>query len=672
MNQDMTFLVGVRRADAPGADPIDGRIHAAAQAEHGKRAPVPGAAVFAFSDAAAALRFAHAAVALDGAAVVARSDGDLTGDEADHANPDSRTSEAAFAAGLADRTASGCIVITCPMRAHLDDETAASLQELAPAVIDHGSADPIRMFRLMPRSAKDASETIRLGPFEIDTALFELRCDGERVPVEPRTFNLLALLARNAGRTVTKEEIFHEIWSDRIVSDAALSSQIKAARKALGDDGRTQRMIVTVHGRGFRLQAPAHTPPATSAAPGEAAQPGPSRRPTLVAMPFSNLGEDGRGAVIALGLTEDLINALTKTRWLRVITRNPAFALGLRGNDPGDIARTLEADYLLTGSLRHTGNRVRITAQATDVRSMRCLWSESFDREMRDIFDLQDDIATLVAARIANELGISEQRKAARAPRANLGAWELYQLGSVEFYRFTPESNRRCRELMRQAIRLDPGFGEPYGRLAYAIILEMIYFEGAVDPGRLDEALSLAEAGVARDDLDANALFALGRVRLARQEYDLAIDALEHAVTLNPCHALSWCGLGDSLAYDGRIDDALHSFDRAIALGPHDPFRWAYMSYRALAHLFAGQFDPATRWARRAVQVPNAHYWARANLLAALGHLGDGPQTRDTAARLMTERPGFCRRFAKERLFYVKNPNQKALFLDGLRMAGIP
>ena len=531
----------------------------------------------------------------------------------------------------------------------------------------------------------DDDAVIRFAEFELDMRAFELRRDGVPVPIEPRTFDLIALLARHAGRTVTRDQIFATIWHDRIVSDAALSSQIKAARRALGDDGLSQRLITTIHGRGFRLRIarddqagsqPEHAASETAIPPPEAEPPDhkPPRpkRPTLAVLPLDNLDADGRGSVIAQGLTEDLISALSRTRWLRVVSRAPVFALSRMHGDIADIAQALDARYLVTGSLRRSGGRVRVTMQATDAMTMRCLWSESFDRPMGDIFDLQEEISGLVAARIATELGIREQKRAARMPRRNLGSWELYQLGTSEFYRFTLESNRRCNELMRQAIRLDPDYAEPYARLAYTIILEAVYFEGPVDQARLDEALALAREAVARDDLDANAYFALGRVRLARCEYALAIDALETAVSLNPCHALSYCGLGDSLAYEGEIDVSLRMFDKALELGPHDPFRWAFMAYRSLAHLFAGQFDEAAQWSRRAANTPNAHYWSKANLVSALGHLGAGEDLPPAISALCEARPGFTRAFAKERLFYVKREDQMDTFLDGLRRAGIP
>jgi tetratricopeptide (TPR) repeat protein len=338
--------------------------------------------------------------------------------------------------------------------------------------------------------------------------------------------------------------------------------------------------------------------------------------------------------------------------------------------DPEEVARKAEADYVVAGSVRRDGNRVRTNIQLTQGWKMRCLWTESFDREMAGIFDLQDEISRLVSARIATELGLTEQHHAARHSRRNLGAWELYQLGLADFYRFTGESNQRCQRLMRQAMAQDPGFGSPYARLAYAMVLDMVYFDGVRSQACLDEALALACRAIALDDHDAASYFSLGRVRLARCEYGAAIDALEEASRLNPCHALSYCGLGDSLAYEGRLAEAIEMFQTAIDLSPHDPFRWAFMSYRALAHLFAEDFQEAAAWARRATQVPNAHYWANANLVSALGHLGV-PEAHDAAEALVRSRAGFSLRFARDRLFYVKNPAQLDLFLEGLRRAGI-
>lgn len=581
---------------------------------------------------------------------------------------------------------------------------AARLESLAPPggivlsrqVYDHiGSNVPVRMVSIGEQAVKNISRpihayqvelateaaapgVIRFEDFELDTALFELRKAGNRVPVEPQVFDLLLFLVRNHSRTVTREEIFAAIWGNRIVSDAALSSQIKAARRALGDDGVAQRMIATVHGRGFRFVAPVaeaappppavrHEVPATADALDRIA-----RRPSVAVLPFVNLNRDPDEDFFADGISEDIITALAKNRWLTVIARNPSF--GFRNSSDGIrmIGEKLDADYIVTGSVRKAGNRFRITVQVVEAATELSVWSERFDRDMVDIFDLQDEISALVAARIEAELGLSEQRKAERRPRKNLGAWDLYQLGVAEFYKFTPEANFRCQELLHQSIALDPDFASAHARLAYAIVLSMVYFDVMPAQALMDDALTEAKRAIELDDQDANCYFTIGRVHLARCEYDLAIEALRYAIELNPSLAVTYCGLGDSLAYEGRLDEAIEQFEIAVRLSPHDPFRWAFYSYRALAHLFRGEYDEAASWARRAVQIPNAQYWARAHLVAALGQIGDREQAEKAVADLLGLKPAFSVGFAKERLFYLKREEQMACYLQGLRKAGLP
>ncbi|WP_119304309.1 winged helix-turn-helix domain-containing protein [Dongia deserti] len=537
---------------------------------------------------------------------------------------------------------------------------------------------PIQAYSVEVTSAATLPEVIRFREFELDTARFELRQAGERVPVEPQVFDLLVFLVRNSDRTVTKDEIFTAIWGNRIVSDAALSSQVKAARKAVGDDGIAQHTIATVHGRGFRFVAPIENAQSTTAVVegakqhAVAMQQALAKKPSVAVLPFANLNRDPAEDHFADGITEDITTALSKNRWLTVIARNPAFAF--RGSKEGIrvIGDKLNADYLVTGSVRKAGTRFRITVQLVDSGNEQSVWSERFDRDAIDIFELQDEISETVAARLEAELGLTEQRKAERRPRKNLGAWDLYQLGTAEFYKFTRDSNLRSQELLRRAIELDPSFASAHSRLAYAIVLSMVYFDIAPDQARMDEALAAAERAIELDDQDANSYFTIGRVHLARREYDQAIEALQYAQELNPCLAVTYCGLGDSLAYEGRLDEAIKQFEIAIRLSPHDPFRWAFYSYRSLAHIFRSEFEDAASWGRRAVRTPNAQYWARAHLVSALGHLGDERQAETALKELIQVKPEFSIGFAKEHLFYVKRPDQIEIYMEGLRKAGVP
>lgn len=569
----------------------------------------------------------------------------------------------------------GGIALSKQVHDHIGANVQARFVSLGEQMVKNISR-PIHAYRVEMTSEGAPPHVIRFGDFELDTALFELRQSGERIPLEPQVFDLLVFLARNSHRTVTREEIYAEIWGDRIVSDTALSSQIKAARRAVGDDGASQHTISTLHGRGFRFVAPIESGSRAEAKDADYTNydriaPAITRKPSVGVLPFLNLNQDSSEDVFADGIAEDIATGLAKNRWLTVIARNPAFAFRGSKESINAIGKKLGADYLVTGSMRKADTRFRISVQVADAETEKSVWSERFDRDKLDIFDLQDEISELVAARIESELGLSEQKKAERRPRKNLGAWDLYQLTTAEFYKFTPESNLKCQEMLGKAIALDPELASAHSRLAYAIVLSMVYFDATVDQAKMDAALAAAERAVQLDDQDANGYFALGRVRLARCEYDHAIGALEQALELNPSSAVTHCGLGDSLAYEGLLDQAIEQFKAAVRLSPHDPFRWGFFSYRSLAHLFRGEFHDAATWARRAVQVPNAQYWARAHLVAALGHLGDQTATQAALKELIAIKPAFTLGFARERLFYIKRADQMQTYLDGLRKAGV-
>ena len=569
----------------------------------------------------------------------------------------------------------GGIALSKQVHDHIGANVQARFVSLGEQMVKNISR-PIHAYRVEMTSEGAPPHVIRFGDFELDTALFELRQSGERIPLEPQVFDLLVFLARNSHRTVTREEIYAEIWGDRIVSDTALSSQIKAARRAVGDDGASQHTISTLHGRGFRFVAPIESGSRAEAKDADYTNydriaPAITRKPSVGVLPFLNLNQDSSEDVFADGIAEDITTGLAKNRWLTVIARNPAFAFRGSKESINAIGKKLGADYLVTGSMRKADTRFRISVQVADAETEKSVWSERFDRDKVDIFDLQDEISELVAARIESELGLSEQKKAERRPRKNLGAWDLYQLATAEFYKFTPESNLKCQEMLGKAIALDAELASAHSRLAYAIVLSMVYFDAPVDQAKMDAALAAAERAVQLDDQDANGYFALGRVRLARCEYDHAIGALEQALELNPSSAVTHCGLGDSLAYEGLLDQAIEQFKAAVRLSPHDPFRWGFFSYRSLAHLFRGEFHDAAAWARRAVQVPNAQYWARAHLVAALGHLGDQTATQAALKELIAIKPAFTLGFARERLFYIKRADQMQTYLDGLRKAGI-
>jgi TolB-like protein len=498
--------------------------------------------------------------------------------------------------------------------------------------------------------------------------------------LEPQVFDLIVYLVKNRDRVLAKDDLIAAVWDGRIVSDATLSSRINAARRAVGDTGAEQRLIRTYSRKGIRFVGEVQETtellsPESVGHGGVSTHLRAARgKPCVGVLPFDNLSSEPEQEYFSDGVTEDIITALSKYRSLLVIARNSTFALKRRGGDVRQIGRDLGANYIVQGSVRRIGARVRITAQLVETESGQQIWAEQYDRELQDIFEVQDGITARVAARIEPEIGNAERalvERKSKSPQA-FDAWDFFRLGTKHFYKSMAEDNREAQRLFRRAIDLDPSLAEAYGFLSYSIVLSMVYFDLEPDDALLNEAVAIAKKGATLDERDALIRFMYGRALLACKSYSEALGELEIAAELNPNLAVVHCGLGDSLTYEGRIDEAIPHFQRAINLSPHDPLRWAFYSYRALAHLFAREFDLAEEWARKATRVPNCHYWGFSHRVAALGHLQRPDELETALTELRRINPDFTCELAQRRLFYVKDPDQVALYINGLRKAGVP
>jgi TolB-like protein/Tfp pilus assembly protein PilF len=466
------------------------------------------------------------------------------------------------------------------------------------------------------------------------------------------------------------------LWGDVIVGDDALTSCIQELRKALRDDAKQPRFIETRHRRGYRFIAELSRAalPALARGPSQSVASLVERRgqPTVLVLPFKNVSGDPEQEYFSEGVTEDIITALAKHRSLLVISRGPAFAFKGSAVDARSAGIDLGADYVVEGSVSRRGQRLRISVRLVETVAARLVWAERYDGDLERVLDVQDEITISIAGRIEPEVGNVERRRRERKSPQTFEAWDYFHLGMKHVYQPSLDANREAQRLLRLAIELDSTMAAGHAWLSYAIVLSMVYFD--VDPtdDRLMEAVTLARKAVELDDQDALNHFTYGRALLARKDYGDALEELEIAAALNPSLAVAFCGLGDSLAYEGRIDEALPYFDKAISLSPFDPQRWAFYAYRALAHLFAGQYEDAVEWSQKAIRVPNSHYWPLVHRVAALGHLHHDEALAAARAELLERQPEISCAFARRRLFWVKNPAHVALYVEGLRNAGIP
>ena len=521
----------------------------------------------------------------------------------------------------------------------------------------------------------------RFGSFELDTDRFELRKDGAPVAVEPQVFALLALLVSNSERMISKEEMNEQIWSGRIVSEAALSSRIKSVRQALGDDGKSQRLIRTVHGKGFRFvgelaslesDGTANRDMPGSFVDAEQSGQGSLARPTIAVLPFANMSGDSGQEYFSDAITQDIITHLSKHRWLDVVARNTSFGYKGTSVDVRQVARDLGVSYVVEGSVRRSGNRIRVTAQLVDANTGSQKWSDRYDRDLEDVFAVQDEITGKIVARLEPEIGAAERQKAAGIARTDLHAWECYHLGIYHFFKFTSADNLEAQKHLQKSRELDPRFGEAHAWWAYAVILGMVYWDTDPSPELMDEALAATRRALEIDDQNAVFYALKARVQLARCEYSSALTENEMAIGLNPTFAAAHCGLADSLAYEGRYDEAIERFRKAIELSPNDPQRWAFLTYGALALIFKRDFETAVEWAERASEIPNCQYWTTAHKAVAFAYLGDQVKARSSVSKLLEERQDFTCEFAKKKLFYLKDPEQLRMYVEGLALAGVP
>ena len=313
----------------------------------------------------------------------------------------------------------------------------------------------------------------------LDTDRRELRRGGEPIDVEPQVLDVLIYLVENRERVVSKDALIASVWAGRIVSDATLSSRIYAARKALGDTGQDQKLIRTIPRKGHRFIGAVSTPskgdepaaPATGPPLDElhersrSALPLPDR-PAIAVLPFVNMSDDPEQEYFSDGISEDLITALSKLRWFFVIARNSSFAFKGKAVHIKQVGEELGVGYVIEGSVRKDGDRVRITAQLNDVATGSHVWAERYDRRLADVFAVQDEITEAIVASIEPQLYATENFHCQRNAPESLDAWGLVMRALSHFWRVTRQDNIVAQALLEKAIAIDPNYGQALGVLS--------------------------------------------------------------------------------------------------------------------------------------------------------------------------------------------------------------
>jgi TolB-like protein len=520
------------------------------------------------------------------------------------------------------------------------------------------------------------------GDYVLDVERCELHRGGEPVALEPLVFDLLVYLVRNRSRVVSKDDLIESIWGGRIVSESALTTRLNAARKAVGDSGTVQRVVRTIPRKGVRFVAevrerhelaPESKPAASIPAPLEVMLSLPDK-PSIAVLPFANMSDDPGQEHFADGMVEDLITNLSRLRWLFVIARNSCFAYKGRDVDVRRIAEDLGVRYVLEGSVRRVGNQVRVTAQLIEAENGRHLWAERYDREVEDIFAMQDEITDRIAATVEPEISAAERERARRKPPESLGAWELYQRGMWHLVRQNRDDLSTARTLFRDALRLDPTFAAAHAALAISAFWQFIHGLASDPEAWRADLLAGAVRAIECDARDSLAHSAMGLAFMELGKHTEALAEHEIATAINPNSAFAQWSFGYALNRDDRQHEAVERFDLALRLSPRDPGAWAYQSLRASSLYCLGQYEKSIAAAQDATRTPLEDVvWPLVHWAASLGQLGRGKEAAVVIEELLRKRPGLT--LAKFRA-WPHNASRSAHTLEkmveGLYKAGLP
>jgi adenylate cyclase len=396
-----------------------------------------------------------------------------------------------------------------------------------------------------------------------------LTASGEEVRLRHKSFDLLCLFVVNAGRLLDRDRINQAVWSDLIVSNDSIAQCVRDIRRALGDEAQVLLRTVPRRGYIFTANVTATLDQLSDQLIGNA--PPLPDKPSIAVLAFTNMSGDPDQEYFSDGIADDIITKLSRSHWLFVISRNSSFTYKGRSVDVKLAARELGVRYLVEGSVRRSGGKVRVGAQLIDATTGSHIWAERYDREVAEIFALQDEIAEEVATAIRPLVGDAEQLRALRKPPGSLSAWEVYQRGLWHLSKGMPVDNQQARVFFQRATEIDFGFASVYVGLALVYIRDALFHgtRATVEAARLAEVE--ARRAVAIDPNDSNALAALGTAYVIGGNPAAAMDCAERALMLNRnCASTHWVKAAVLRCW-GRYPESRDEVYASLRLNPRDP-----------------------------------------------------------------------------------------------------
>jgi adenylate cyclase len=393
-----------------------------------------------------------------------------------------------------------------------------------------------------------------------------------------------------------------------------------------------------------------------------------SQRPSIAVLPFANMSGDPEQDYFADGISEDIITALSKLRWFFVIARNSSFIYKGKAVDVKHVAHELGVRYVLEGSVRKGGNRVRITAQLIDAATANHIWADRYDGDLTDIFALQDEITEKVVAAIEPKLLEAEGIRSQNRSPDDLSAWDMVIQANSLFWRLTKPETEAAIDVLRQATGRYPNYGPAHSILAFVLLISG-YLGWSVPELQLQEATRLANRAAQLDDSDPWAHLALGFVAFVRRQTNVAVAEFQRALELNPNFAAAHGYLGWTLAFNGQSEEATKHLEEAICMSPHDPQNAIFNTGLAVTHYLTERYAKAVEYSSKSLQQRSAFTAGHRIHVASLAQNGQIDEAREALARLKEMHPGLSIAWIKKNVPYTSKPMTK--FLEGMRKAGL-
>jgi TolB-like protein len=511
----------------------------------------------------------------------------------------------------------------------------------------------------------------------LDVGRRELLRGGHRVAVQPQVFDLLVHLVQNRDRVVSKDDLIALVWGGRIVSESTLTSCINAARTAVGDSGKSQKLIRTIPRKGVRFvgevaEQSSGMRPADAANEVSDQPPRPlpvPDRPAIAVLAFENMSGDREQDYFSDGISEDVITALSKVRWFFVIARNSTFVYKGRAVHIRQIAEELGVRYVVEGSVRRSGDRVRITAQLNDVATGSHIWAERYDRSLTDLFAVQDEITDAIVAAIEPQIYAAENFRAKRKPPNSMDAWDLVMRALSHYWRVTRGDHVIAQGLLEQAIAIDANYGQ-----ALSVLATSHMFGAHLGWADIKTAAPIAEraalGAIQADSEDAWAHTALGSVYFSTRRLDHSLAEFELALQLNPNFSLAQGYYALALSYCGRWQESHDAARRAIRQSPRDPSLAIYYGIAAYAQFVGRNYPEAIALARDAIRQRGDLTGAYRVLTVAAGMAGDTEVATAALAELRRSQPNISLAWIATELPW-KLESDREHYLEGFRRAGL-